>query len=350
MTAFGIAWIPNVTMNCWNRSGLKVLLGEFSLTIRILITGGFGFVGGRLAVHLAQAKHQIVLGSRNASSPPVWLPQAEVVQIVWDDTDALEYNCDDVDVVIQAAGMNAKDCAADPVAALAFNGVATARLVEAASRAGVKKFIYLSTAHVYASPLMGTITEGTCPRNPHPYATSHLAGEHAVLSASQRGQIQGIVLRLSNAFGAPMHKDVNCWMLLVNDLCRQAVQTSKLVLQTNGLQQRDFVCMTEVCRVVESLVDDDGASTKLSIFNVGAGISQSVLEMAKLIQQRCSLVLGFDPYLEYNKSAADEQNLTLFYRTDNLTSLGIGTKSLNNIAEIDRLLQFCQVSFTQKQS
>ena len=53
--------------------------------MRILITGGFGFVGGRLAVHLAQAGYQIVLGSRNASSPPVWLRQADVAQIVWDD-------------------------------------------------------------------------------------------------------------------------------------------------------------------------------------------------------------------------------------------------------------------------
>ena len=63
-------------MSYWNPSGLKVLRGRFSKTMRILITGGFGFVGGRLAVHLAQAGYQIVLGSRNANSPPVWLPQA----------------------------------------------------------------------------------------------------------------------------------------------------------------------------------------------------------------------------------------------------------------------------------
>ena len=106
-----------------------------------------------------------------------------------------------------------------------FNGVATKRLVEAASRAGVKKFIYLSTAHVYASPLVGTITEQTLPNNSHPYASSHLAGESAVLNADERGVIQGVVMRLSNAYGAPMHKGVNCWMLVVNDLCRQAVQT-----------------------------------------------------------------------------------------------------------------------------
>jgi len=78
---------------------------------------------------------------------------------------APEDSCDGVYVVIQAAGMNAQDCAADPVAALAFNGVATVRLVMAASRTGAQRFISLSTAHVYASPLAGTITEATYPRN-----------------------------------------------------------------------------------------------------------------------------------------------------------------------------------------
>src|SRR3546814_17036700 len=93
--------------------------------------------------------------------------------------------------------MNAQNCAANPVEALEFNGVATARLVQAAARVGIRRFIYLSTAHVYCAPLTGTITEDTCPRNLHPYATSHLAGENAVLSAVQAGEISGMVLRLS---------------------------------------------------------------------------------------------------------------------------------------------------------
>ena len=147
-----------------------------------------------------------------------------------------------------------------------------------------------------------------------------------------------------------MHKDVNCWMLLVNDLCRQAVLMRKLVLQTNGLQQRDFVCMTEVCRVVESLVVGDGGSTKLSIFNVGAGKSQSVLEMAYLIQQRCIQVLGFEPELHRKQNGVDEQHRTLTYRTDSLNSLGISSKRLDNIAEIDTLLRFCMSAFTQMKS
>ena len=337
-------------MNCWSRSGLKARRGQFSLTMRILITGGFGFVGGRLAVYLAQAGHQIVLGTRHSTASPEWLPQAEVAKIEWDDKVALERSCDGVDVIIHAAGMNAQDCAVDPVAALAFNGVATARLVEAATSAGVKQFIYLSTAHVYANPLVGIITEKTCPRNIHPYATSHLAGEQAVLSLHSRGELQSIVLRLSNAFGVPMHKDVNCWMLLVNDLCKQAVQTRKLVLHTSGLQQRDFISLTEVCRVIEKLILGQGKVKEPNVFNVGAGVSQSVLSMAKLIQQRCGQVLGYVPDLQHKQGRIDEEHLPLTYSTNRLTLLGIGSKSLDNIAEIDGLLQFSQTVFTKTQS
>lgn len=318
--------------------------------MRILITGGFGFIGGRLGQYLQQNGHQVILGSRKASCPPEWLPHAEVAQIDWSDSRALKQICSRVDVVIQAAGMNAQDCASDPVAALEFNGLVTARLVAAASRVGVKQFIYFSSAHVYASPLVGTITEATCPRNLHPYATSHLAGEHSVLSANQRGQIEGIVLRLSNAFGAPVHKDVNCWMLLVNDLCKQAVQTRKLVLQTTGLQQRDFIGITEVCRVTEHLAVGNGASMQPSILNVGFGVSQSVLAMAQSIQQRCAQVLGFEPVLQHVQGEADEPPRMLSYRVDNLAALGIKSDFLENLAEIDSLLRFCQSTFTKTQN
>lgn len=312
--------------------------------MRVLITGGFGFVGGRVAQHLQQAGHTVVLGTRQATGSPEWLPEAQVAPILWYDPDALERACHVVDVIIHAAGMNAQDCAADPVAALEFNGVATARLVAAAVHAGVERFIYPSTAHVYASLLAGTITEETCPRNLHPYATSHLAGEHAVLEAATRGKTEGIVLRLSNAFGAPMHRKANCWMLLVNDLCRQAVETGQIVLKSSGLQQRDFVAMSEVCRVIGSLAASDTSALRWAIFNVGSGISQSVLEMAQLIQTRCAYVLGFEPALQLPEATAGECHEPLFYSGNRLTRAGI-VVTQDPTAEIDRMLMFCNTQF-----
>jgi len=328
-------------MICWNPSGQKVLLGLYSLTMRILITGGFGFLGGRLAVHLAQAGHTIVLGSRKAICSPTWLAQAEVLQTVWDDVEMLKHCCKGVDLVIHAAGMNAQDCAADPVAALAFNGVATARLVSAACSAGVKRFIYLSTAHVYASPLVGTITEETFPRNLHPYATSHLAGEQTVLEFNHRGLISGIVLRLSNVFGAPVCKVANCWMLLVNDLCKQAVQTNQLKLHSSGNQQRDFISMTDFCCLAEKFAVGLYCNTYTSIYNIGSGESQSVLAMAKTIQSRCEIVLGRKPLLLFDISRSADTFERLSYRSKNLgISLSYPYVFNHVSSEIDNLLNF----------
>ena len=333
-------------MNCLNRFGPKVHHGLFSLTMRILITGGFGFVGGRLAVHLAQAGHQIVLGTRHLTASPEWLPQAEVRKIEWNDEIALHRSCDNVDVIIHGAGMNAQDSATDPIGALAFNGLASARLVAAANHVKVKKFIYLSTAHVYANPLIGNINEETCPRNLHPYATSHLAGEQAILSASQYGSIQSIVLRLSNAFGTPVHENVNCWMLVINDLCKQAVQSNKLTLQTSGVQERDFIGLVDLCFVIEKLIGHSRLQ-QTNLLNVGNGTSKPVLEISMLIQERCTEILGFTPDLIYRKSAVIEKPIKLNYSIDHLNALGISHNNGINIEEIDNLLLFCRKTFSK---
>lgn len=313
--------------------------------MRILITGGFGFIGGRLAQHLFKAGHHVVLGSRTYTSSPDWLPEVDVVQANWNDCSSLKQICRGIDVVIHAAGMNARECAQNPVVALEFNGLATARLVEAAILAKVKRFLYLSTAHVYANPLSGIITEESCPRNLHPYATSHLAGEHALLGANQLGEIEGFVLRLSNAFGVPVQKEVNCWMLLVNDLCRQAVEACQLVLHSSGIQERDFISMGEVCRVLAFLIVCPVDLVSSPVINVGSGISHSVLEMACMVQQRCLCVLGHEPTISRPKKTSDEGcDVMLEYRTNRLSETGVKVV-VDHQQEIDLLLRFCNSAF-----
>ena len=317
--------------------------------MRVLISGGFGFVGGRLAQHLHQAGHQVVLGSRTARPPPEWLREAEVVQINWNNCDALASVCVGGDMIIHAAGMNAPDSVANPAEALAFNGVATARLLDAGSKARVKRFIYLSTAHVYSSPLEGTITEETCPRNLHPYATSHLAGESAVLYATQRKQIEGIVLRLSNVFGSPAHAEANCWMLLVNDLCRQAVETGQIVLKTSGNQLRDFIPMKNLCDTFQILTTRDDVWNRNFPINLGTGYAMSVISMAELIRQRCQHVIGNKPHIHRPASFETGAVPHLEFRTAKLAKL-ITLPSIDMESEIDELLRFCQRTFMKKRS
>lgn len=316
--------------------------------MRVLISGGFGFVGGRLAQHLHKAGHQVVLGSRKATSPPDWLSEAEVVKMEWNDCDLLADVCAGSDVIVHAAGMNAQDSVANPAKALSFNGVATVRFLDAGCKAGVKRFIYLSTSHVYGSPLQGAITEETCPRNLHPYATSHLAGESAVLYGTQRKHIEGIVLRLSNAFGAPAQAETNCWMLLVNDLCRQAVTLRSMTLRSRGLQRRDFITLQDVSHAVANMIDLPSNQIGDGLFNLGSSQSLRVIEMVELVQARCADVLGYTPEIIYSQSAKIEKNSDLTYGIDKLLSTGFCLRC-NLSLEVDNILRFCMKSFTMSE-
>lgn len=310
----------------------------------MLITGAFGYLGGRLAQFLAsQPGNEILLGSRQQTEPPPWLPQATVAQTRWESLASLEEICTGVDASLHLAGMNAQDCAVDPVAALTVNGVTTARLLQAAVRCGVKRFIYLSTAHVYGSPLTGVITEATCPVNLHPYATSHRAGEDLVLAAHQKGEIASIVVRLSNAFGAPVHRDANCWMLLVNDLCRQAVTTQKMVLHSSGQQRRDFIALTDACRAIAHLLQLPVDKLDNGLFNVGGAWSPTILEMAQLVAERIYVAAGSRPEILPREDQITEQpGQLLDYRSKKLTDTGFNLSCSGSIdQEIDGLIHFC---------
>ena len=310
--------------------------------MRILITGGYGFVGGRLAKHLGSLGHQVTLGSRNLDQKADWLPGVDNVLLDWSSQASLISACEGIDLIIHAAGMNASDCKADPIGALEVNAISTGKLVEAAKYALVKRFIYLSTAHVYASPLQDNIDEDVCPKNLHPYASSHLAGESFVLNATG---VEGFVLRISNAFGAPVHKEVNCWMLLVNDLCRQIIETGRIALHSNGLQVRDFITMHDLIASISHLAAVPVCESTNNIFNVGGELSLSVYEMAKTIAERNKLLFGYLPEIERSvRTSLDDSLPRLTYKVNKLKKTGFKlTKDIQK--EIDETLLFCSKNF-----
>lgn len=314
--------------------------------MRLLVTGGFGYLGGRFAQYAAGIPgNEIVLGTRRDLRPPQWLRRAMVVRTDWDSIGALERICAGVDAIVHCAGMNAEASAAEPEATLEFNGGATARLVSAAVKQRVRRFVYLSTAHVYGSPLEGVITEKTKPVSTHPYATSHLAGEDAVRVADERGEITGAVIRLSNAYGPPAHKDADCWALLMNDLCRQAVASRRMVLRSTGVQRRDFIPMSDACRAMNHVLGMMGRQLPNTV-NLGGGWAPTVWEVACLVQERCESVLGFRPELTRAAPVEGETSPDLEYRIDLLRRSGFEPGS-GRVTEIDDLLEFCNTAFAK---
>lgn len=316
-----------------------------TLKRKVLITGGTGYVGARVAQELSSRNElNIVLGSRMAQESPAWLPNTQVVAMNWCSQQSLLDACNGVDVVLHLAAMNEIDCARDPISALESNGVYSVRLLEAAKQNKVSRFIYLSTAHVYGAPLAGRIDEKMLPRPRHPYATSHRAAEDALLAAHDDGKIIGLVLRLSNGFGAPAHPDVNRWTLLVNDLCRQAVTQRTLILRSAGLQRRDFVTLQDVGRAFSHVLDLGKEQVGDGVFNIGGAWAPRVIDMVELIQARCFAVLGFTPDIIRPEPSDGEVTVELDFRIDRLRASGFELSG-NAAAEIDATLRLCRDAF-----
>lgn len=319
--------------------------GRERVAKRILITGGFGYLGGRLAVDLASRGYIIRLSSRVHTGAPDWLPEAEVVQTDLLDPISLRHAVQSVDIVIHLAAMNAQACLENPKAAITSNIGGTQALVDAAVDAGVQRLVYFSTIHVYGNPLEGCITEETPTKAYHPYAMSHRAAEDIVCHAHMTGQIEGIVVRLSNAFGAPVDESASCWILLLNDLCKQAVKTQKMSLKTSGIQRRDFIPITELSGVITHLINLAPERLKRVIFNTGSGLpSSTVWDMALLIQARCRVVLNIHPTLTRTLSS-HEENESLHYSIDKLCASGYQPRC-DRFGEIDNLLTFCKQYFS----
>lgn len=308
--------------------------------MRVLITGGFGYIGGRLGQLLDARGHTVVLGSRRDLPPPDWLSKAEIARTAWNDIAKLTEACAGVDAVVHLAGMSAQECASDPLGADAFNGDATARLVEAAVSAGTGRFLYVSTAHVYGDALNGVVTENTPAASIHPYGTSHIKGENAVLAARS---VDGIVARLSNTIGPPAHRAANCWNLLSNDLVLQTLRTGRMVLRSSGGQRRDFIAMSEACRALSHLLELPATRMRDRTFNIGWGSSLTVLEFVQLIVARFECGLGIRPIVEIPNSASTEVNRELAYSVQRLIDTGFSPRSASLLdQELDSLIAFCR--------
>ena len=260
--------------------GLGSSSGDLKKKRRVLITGGYGYLGARLGTFLARDGYCVTLGCRDASANVV-LPGCKRVITDWDDPH-LNF-CKGYDIVLHAAGMNASDCLKEPSAAIRFNGELTKELAIKSAESGCGHFIYLSTVHVYQNPLTGNFTEQSSPTNTHPYATSHIHGEGAVLGVANQFEITGQVLRISNCFGYPASPSQTCWDLVLNQFIYQAVIEGRIEIKGNRFQRRDFLPVGEFAHVVSALLAQGINHT--GVINVCTGVSRTLLEAAEIVAE-----------------------------------------------------------------
>ncbi|MDR3414443.1 MAG: SDR family oxidoreductase [Formivibrio sp.] len=313
----------------------------------VFITGARGYLGGRLVKGLA-AKGDVQLTGGTRERQPIvplgWPAECDLVYL-----DPLAQSEDEIartvrgsDVIIHLAAPNEILSAQKPVEALMAGGVASLKLLRAAQAAGCGRFIFLSTIHVYGSPLKGRICETDAAKPLHPYAITHRTAEDYVLAAMAKREIEGIVLRLSNGIGAPAWASVDRWSLIGNDLCRQAVVDNHIVLRSSGLQYRDFITLHDF---VEALILMTRAPREVlgdGLFNLGGSLPLRMIDVAELIARRASLMLGKDIVVQREAPAIGEEHPTIDYSIDRISAAGFVPSSHECLVrEVDATLALC---------
>jgi len=295
----------------------------------IAVTGASGYLGSRFAVDLGMADARALV---RVAAPWLAVPQVEID--VLDPVEHLVKALDGADVVIHLAGHNEVVAREDPDRAIAETVVGTRHVVEAATLAGVRRVVYVSTVHVYGDRLApgATIDEEVAPAPRSAYSIARLASEHLVM-----GGPSPVVLRLTNAVGPPVHPEVNRWTLVAADLCRTVTATGELVLHSTGQQCRDFIALDDVARICLATLDPEAVAP--GTYNLASGVSMTVRALATLVQDRVELRTGVRPPL---RAPAPEGPDPEPYRIDTSRLDALGLRAVTPIATaIDGLLDAC---------
>jgi len=324
--------------------GIKIKRYGKNGNLMVLITGGLGYLGGRIAKDLLEKGASVRIGtSRENASVPIELERAEIVKIDFNDFKTLASACHGVSVIIHLAALNSASCQSNPEQAIAINSLGTLKLLKAAKNSNVSKFIYFSTAHVYGNSLEGRVTENTLPRPIHPYSITHRTAEDYVYEYTMAGCMFGVIFRLSNAVGYPVSKDINCWTLVSNDLVKQLVTNNKLQLYSNVYMERDFIAISDVCNAVNFMLEYDQLNN-YEIYNLGSGRALNLKNLSELISDEAEKIIGGRPVVEFLHSSNRKPIHKLNFSVDKIKGAGchIGT---NINKEIKQLIAMSQKWF-----
>jgi len=251
--------------------------------VKILITGGLGYLGSHLTEWFfgREGWEVVVLtrpGPLRPSAAPCRILQADIAS-----AEDLRQTLDEpFDYCIHAASVNDGFVPGYAEAALRVNAGGTRNLLEALQGRGLKRLLYLSTIHVYGTG-SGLIDERRAPAPVNDYALTHWFAEEYVRAFHRRHAMPYAILRLTNVYGAPRHRESTKWYLVLNDLARMAHERKEIVLKSNGLARRDFLWVGDACRFIEALLSAPDAACQT--VNVGAGRTRAVLELAEMVSR-----------------------------------------------------------------
>jgi len=246
--------------------------------VRILLTGGAGFIGSHIFDRLAAQGHTITvvddLSSGRTENLPAYVdirvfdlvdgPTAEVMASVRPET-----------VIHCAAQASVVRSFNDPARDALVNIVGSIRLIEAARGAGARRFVYVTTGGaLYGNPTTIPVPETHRIGPLSPYGVSKWTVEHYLDVLA--GPMTVVVLRLANVYGPRQSPEGEAGVVSIFlDRMRHGLPVE---VHGDGGQTRDFVYVADVAEAVEAAVMTAGSKT----VNIGSGLGTSIRDLFDL--------------------------------------------------------------------
>ena len=260
----------------------------------ILVSGGAGYIGSHMVHELTDAGEQVVVLDNLSTGFRYLLPsQAPVVVGSTGDRDLLTQTMTRyrIDAIIHfAASVVVPDSVRDPLGYYLNNTMNTGILIDAAVQAGVKQFIFSSTAAVYGNAEVSPVREETPVKPISPYGTSKLMSEIMLHDASQAHGIRFVALRYFNVAGADPKLRTGQATAAATHLIKVAVEAALgkrdkvKVFGTNyptpdGTGIRDYIHVSDLARAHAAALAYLRRGGKSATFNAGYGHGHSVLDV-----------------------------------------------------------------------
>ncbi len=261
-------------------------------SMRVLITGGAGFIGSHIAEYFQGKAEVVVLDNfrsghrRNLEGLKVELIEASIL-----DRPALERAVQGVDLVFHLAAMiSVPESMLKPRECVEINTTGTLHVLEAAAAAKVKKVVLASSAAIYGDNPTVPKVETMFPEPKSPYAVTKLDGEYYLEMFQRQGSLKTASLRFFNVFG-PRQDPKSPYAAAVPIFIEKALNREAITIFGDGGATRDFIYVKDI---VEALVFAATHETLHGTFNVGYGKKMTVLELAQEVLRLTSSSSAID--------------------------------------------------------
>ncbi|MGC8933417.1 MAG: SDR family NAD(P)-dependent oxidoreductase [Candidatus Methanodesulfokora sp.] len=247
-------------------------------SLRILVTGGAGFLGSHLVRALIKAGHSVrVLDNLSTGSlENIRDLPLEFIRGDIRDYDTVEAAVKNVDVIFHLAALiDVTESIEKPLDYLEVNVKGTLNVARASR--GVSAVLFSSSCAVYGEPEFIPISEDHKLSPKSPYAASKASGEAYIISYSNLNGYRPVILRLFNVYGP---KQTKSYAGVISEFIRRALREEPPMIYGDGEQTRDFIHVEDAVHAMIRAMREERAR---GIYNIGSGKATKIKDLAYLI-------------------------------------------------------------------